>query len=241
MKVLNFNSAYPSDGKSVLIRLIANDLKNISKKILILDNSEQVYSGFKRMYDLEEVAGIDAMRPFIKGNCLEEQQIQEIIINLDSNIDYIANSEIDVMEEDDIFFLLKLLEKQYDYVVIEGQKVLKSSEFDINNYYITRPCEKTLKNVKKLSENYRIIVNKEFEELNMNYKKLGIFPFSYDKEIVLMENGYNFRLNNKTQTQLKALTDDILGFKNDIFEDENSEKGSKKKSSIVSKLNILRR
>lgn len=241
MKVLNFNSAYPSDGKSVLIRLIANDLKNISKKILILDNSENVYSGFKRMYDLEEVAGIDAMRPFIKGNCLEEQQIQEIIISLDNNIDYIANSEIDIMEEEDVFFLLRLLEKEYDYVIVEGQDVLKSSEFDIKNYYITRPCEKILKNVKRLSEDYRIIVNKEFEELNMNYKKLGIYPFSYDKEIVLMENGYNFRLNNKTQSQLKTLTDDILGFQNDILEDESSIKDSKRKSSIVSKLNILRR
>lgn len=239
MKILNFNSAYHSDGKSVLIRLIAQDLKKLSKKVLILDNSEDI-SGFKRMYDLTNLVGIDAIRPFIKGTCLEDKQIQEIIVSLDNNIDYIPNSDIDIMDDDDIFFLLKFLEKKYDYVIVEGKNVLKSNEFDIQNYYITRPCEKTLKNAKKIAEEYRIIVNKEFDELNMNYKKLGMYPFSYDKEIVLMENGYNFRLNSKTQRQLKALTDDILGFQK--LEDENeSHIKHNNKLSMIKKLNIFRK
>lgn len=223
MKVLNFNSAYPADGKSVLIRLIANDLKNLSKKVLIFDNSEQS-SGFRKMYDLEEAVGIDAMRPFIKGGILNIDQLNEICIHLEENIAYIANSEIDQMEDEDIFFMLKLLERSYDYVLIEGSNSIKSSEFNIQNYYITRPCEKILKNIQKLSEEYKIIVNKEFEELNMNYKKLGLFPFSYDKEVVLMENGYNHNISEINRKQLKSITNDILGFDYDEISTKNNKK-----------------
>lgn len=235
MKIININSAYNSDGKSTIARLLSTDFKSMSKKVLILDNSPEYISGLKRMYDLNNITGIDEIRPFIKGTILEFEQLNEVIIPLDSNdIHYIGNSEIDDMEETDLIYLLEIVENKYDIVIIESTNIIKSDKFDIKNLYITRPCEKILGKINEIKKDYEIVVVNKFEEdLGMNLKKLGVLSLSYDKEIILMENGYTYNLSINTKEELQNITDEIYGFK--ISETLGFDSNAKK-TSFLSKI-----
>jgi len=230
MKIINIKSAYSSDGKSSIIRLFANDFTKISKKCLIIDNSPECNSGFRRMYRMKNVAGIDAIMSFLKGEILEIEQLNDIIVGLDEEVDYIPNSEIEALDNDDLLYILSMIEqmKKYDVVIIENIRPLNDSRFDIINTYITRPCEKILNDIKSLKKDYQhIIVNKFEKDFNMNCKKLGVYPISYDKEIVLMDNGYNHNLNIQTIDEIKTITSEMLGFKN-LLEETNSGKRTKR-------------
>lgn len=230
MKIININSAYASDGKSCIIRLLADDFTKISKKVLVIDNSPEVESGFRRMYNMKNIAGIDAIMSFLKGGILELEQLNEIILNLDEEIDYIPNSEIEALDHEYLIYIISMVEqmKKYDIVIIENYRHFKDERFDIINTYMTRPCEKVLSDIKSLKNDYEyIIVNKFEKDFNMNCNKLGVYPISYDKDIVLMDNGYKHNLSLQTSQEIKVLTGEILGF-NNILENLHSEKRSKK-------------
>lgn len=229
MKIININSAYASDGKSCMIRLLAEDFTKLSKKCLIIDNSLEINSGFRRMYNMKNIAGIDAIMAFLKGEILEVEQISDIILALDEEIDYIPNSEIENLDQSDLMYIISIIEnmRKYDIIIIENQKPLNDSRFDIVNVYMTRPCENILSKVKLLKNDYQyIIVNKFEKDFNMNCKKLGVYPISYDKEIVLMDNGYKYNLSSQTIEEIKSITSEILGFK-DLLEDNPSQKRRK--------------
>ena len=66
-------------------------------------------------------------------------------------------------------------------------------------------------------------MNKFEKDFNMNCKKLGVYPISYDKEIVLMDNGYKHNLSSQTIEEIKSITSEILGFK-DLLEENTSQK-----------------
>ena len=226
MKIINISSAYASDGKSSIIRLLAEDFSKLSKKCLIIDNSSEVKSGFRRMYNMKNIAGIDAIMAFLKGEILESEQISDIILGLDEDIDYIPNSEIESLDQNDLLYIISILEKmkKYDIVIIENQKSLSNDRFDIANVYITRPCENILSNLKSLKKDCQyVVVNKFEKDFNMNCKKLGVYPISYDKEIVLMDNGYKHNLSSQTIEEIKSITSEILGFK-DLLEENTSQK-----------------
>lgn len=230
MKIVNINSAYPADGKSCIARLLAEDFTKLSKKCLIIDNSADINSGFKRMYNMKNIAGIDAIMPFLKGEILESEQINDIILGLETEIDYIPNSEIETLDQDNLLYIISIIEpmRKYDIVIIENQKPLKDSRFDIINAYMTRPCENILRNVKSLKNVYQhIIVNKFESDFNMDCRKLGVYPISYDKDIVLMDNGYKHNLSSQTVEEIKTITSEILGFK-DLLEEDISQKRRKK-------------
>lgn len=234
MKIINITSAYASDGKSCIAKLLSEDFSKINKKTVFLDNSiiNDIYSsGFRRMYDIKNIPGIDAVMPFLKGEILDYEQLSEIMVLLNEDLHYIPNSEIDALGEIEIKYIISILEKEnkYDVVLIENTFPIHFDEFDVFNIFVTRPCEKILGNIKNIKKDYQLILINKFEEdFNMTLPK-NISQINYDKEIVLMENGYKCQLDIKTERQIKKITEHLFGFalsdetssvtrKNKIFE-----------------------
>lgn len=230
MKIINVNSAYPGDGKSMLIKLIAEDLAMLGKRVLIMDNSPTL-SAFTKMYNLFDLAGVDAIRPLIKGEILSISQINQVIVTLDSSLDldYLTNSEIDPLEDEEILYIVKLLEKEYDYIFIENNKIVNSNKFSVENILITRPCEYILKNKKNYIDYNMLVINKYNESFNINSKKINAIFINYDSDIVMIENGYNVQLSTDMRNQIRNLTNNIIGFQlgDLLFKDEDSTNKSK--------------
>ena len=220
--IYNFSSAYRGDGKSVVVRMITEKMMNSSARILIIDNSRD--SGFRKMYDFEYIAGIDELRPFIKGEMLTYSQLKEIIVEIENNVHYIANSEVEEIQGEDMKYLLNLVKDRYSHIFIESSGHLKVEEIDVKNFFITRPCEKVMKQSKKICNKYDVVIlNKYEEETGMLPKKSEIMTFPYDKEVIFMENGYNYNFSDKTSNTLNEITEDILGF-TALLENKVSEK-----------------
>lgn len=224
MKIINVNSAYHADGKSMLIKLIAEDLALLGKRVLIMDNSPTL-STFAKMYNLFDLAGVDAIRPLIKGEILSISQINQVIVTLDSSLDldYLTNSEIDTLEDEEILYIVKLLEKEYDYIFIENNKIINSNKFSVENILITRPCEYILKNKKNYIDYNILVINKYNESFNINSKKINDIFINYDSDIVMIENGYNVQLSTDMRNQIRNLTNNIIGFQlgDLLFKDDN--------------------
>ena len=225
MKVINVNSAYRADGSSTLIRLMAEDLARAGKKILVIDNSSSE-SGFNMMFDLSNSAAIDVLRPFIVGELLTADQLNDAIISLykDMDIDYISNSEIEPLEDGSLIYILKLLEKEYDYIFIESDDFLKCNELVVENIFVTRPCERTLKNRKNYNQYDIFLINKYDARFNLNFKKLDAFIVNYDPDLVMFYNGYVINLSAETSNNIRTVTNKLIGFELDVLfgEEETS-------------------
>lgn len=213
MKIINVLSAFPGDGKSMLIRLISEDIASSGKKILIIDNSPTI-SGFKRMYNLGELAGVDAIRPLLKSEVLSISQLNEVIVTIDSNldIDYLINSEIDILDDTELQYLIDLAQKEYEYIFIENNKSFTIKGFDVDNIFITRPSEYILKNKTQYKDCSILVVNKSDPSFNFNATKLGAEVVDYDSGIVMLENGYQVQVNAATRTAIRNLSNTVIGY-----------------------------
>lgn len=237
MKIININSAYPADGKSMIIRLIGEDVSRLGKRVLIIDNSPTL-SGFIKMYNLFELPRVDTIRPLIKGQILSVDQLNEIIVTLDSDLDldYLSNSEIYPLEDEEILYLTKLLEKEYDYIFIESNQLISSNKFSIENILITRPCEYILKDKKNYQDYNTLIINKYNKSFNINAKKLEALLLEYSSDIVMLENGYNVQLSSETKSQIRSITNKIIGFQiSDILFEEDAKSSKFKFPSLFRK------
>ena len=214
----------------MLIKLISEDLASFGKKVLIIDNSPTL-SAFSRMYNLFDLAGVDAIRPLIKGEILDAEQLNSVIVTLDANLelDYLTNSEIDPLDDTELLYITALIEKEYDYILVENNTLLTSKQFSIENIFITRPCEYVLKDKQNYDKYDHLVINKYNKAFNINAKKLDAILFNYDPDIVMAENGYTVQLHSETKNCIRNLTNTIIGLQlaDVLFEESNPKRSFK--------------
>jgi Mrp family chromosome partitioning ATPase len=123
--VLCFASLYPHEGVSTIVRLLAANLSDIEKNVIV------VSTDLKSKADEIESA-VFTLKDYLSGNC----SLENIVINVDGHFKLIVGSDSDkdysdLLHLDLLAKMISKLKNDYDLVLIDAPSFTTASETTI--------------------------------------------------------------------------------------------------------------
>lgn len=163
-KVFCVSSLYPKEGVSTIVQLLALNLSDIQKKVVVV-------SADLKHKNLQIQKGESTLKDYLSGDCTFESMVQnvnehfKIIVGSDSNDDYSDLLYLDIFED-----LISKLKSVYDIVLIDSPSFSAASETII----LARLADSVILVVKENNVNIEDFTDFYKKTKKQNIKMLGV-------------------------------------------------------------------
>lgn len=258
-KTILVNSVRKGLGRTTVSSILALELSNLGKKVLVIDNN-YTYCDLNTFLMADSDYCIDDIKPYLDSNSLTIAILKNFTTKVANNLELLSGSKLravdSTLEAKDIEKIKNISEKAYDFIIIDNKTKPQFNVLEIvdihmlvviqnqhnKTYYddfvnkLTNEEREMMKEIKKKS---LVIINQYEDEIKYDVSPLKkivtegqILKINRSPNLIDFCNGYKYHLNEVNTKNVKK----IIGR---IAEEKGNKKGLKSKFKNLKLRNLF--